>query len=164
MALDEKISDSKITEEKPREKIEEKPVSSRPKVKNVLEKDSIQFNCQDLDQEQNVDVNPTQTNKQYININISSRDKNNFSSKITGTTYYEGNKEIIGNTKICLFFGSESTLPVYQTNSDDNGNFSVEDIPPGYYILTAQSGYLKYSSHYIKVLPGQNVHVSVLLK
>jgi hypothetical protein len=158
-------------EEKTRDDIEETPQerkvesyeNSRPKVKNVLEKDSIQYNCQDMDQEQNVDVNPTQTNNQCIHLTINS-DKNNYSSRITGTTYYEGDKEVVPNTKIYLYFGSESAFPVYQTNSDDNGNFAVEDIPPGYYTLTARSGHLNYSSHYIKVLPGQDVYISVLLK
>lgn len=162
MALDEKMLDKK-EEEKPREKEKEKPESGRPRVRNVLEKDSIQYNCQDLDQEQNVDVNPNQTNTQCVHISISS-DKVNLSSKITGTTYYEANKEVVPNTKIHLYFGHESALPVYQTYSDGNGNFVIDDIPPGYYTLTAQSGYLKYNSHYIKVLPGQNVHVSMLLK
>ena len=101
MALDEKMLHKK-EEEKPREKEKEKPESGRPKVRNVLEKDSIQYNCQDLDQEQNVDVNPNQTNTQCVHISISS-DKVNLSSKITGTTYYEANKEVVPNTKIHLF-------------------------------------------------------------
>jgi len=155
MALDDKVSDNGI--------IKEKPEASRPKVRNVLEKDSIQFNCQELDQEQNVDVNPTQTNTQCVHITIRDYTRS-LSSRITGTIYNEHSKEVIPCAKIQLYFGSENTFPVYQTSSDDNGNFSIDDIPPGYYTLTAQSDNLKYTSHYIKVLPDQNVHVSALLK
>jgi len=131
--------------------------------KKILGKDSIQFNSQDLDQEQKVDMNPVQLNTQNIHIFVSN-DKNNYSSKITGITYMERSKNIAANAKICLFFGNECRLPIYETNSDINGNFVIEDIPPGYYTLLAELGDLEYRSHYIKVLPCQNIHESILLK
>jgi hypothetical protein len=129
-----------------------------------LGKDSIQYNSQDLDQEQKVDVNPVQLNTQNLHIFVNN-DKNNYSGKITGITYMEENKEIVKNLEILLFFGCDYWLPVYKTNSDQNGNFVIEDIPPGYYSLYAELGKnLKYRSHYIKVLPGQNVNQLIFLK
>lgn len=131
--------------------------------KGHLEKDNLQYNCQDMDQEQEVDVNPVQFNNQNLHIYICD-DKDSYSGKITGTTYLGKNKEIIPDVDIELFFGNESKLPVYKTNSDNNGNFVIEDIPPGYYTLTAASGSkLKYRSHYIKVFPGKIVNQSILL-
>jgi len=37
----------------------------------ALERDSIQYNSQDLDQEQKVDVNPVQLNTQNVHVHIS---------------------------------------------------------------------------------------------
>ncbi len=134
------------------------------KDKKSLQKDSIQYNKQDLDQEQKVDLNPVQLNNQNIDIHVIN-DINKYCGKITGTTYLELNKEIVMNATIQLFFGNERKLPVYQTNSDNNGNFNIEDIPPGYYTLFAECGAnLNYRSHYIKILPGQTEHQSILLK
>ncbi|MCM8901779.1 carboxypeptidase regulatory-like domain-containing protein [Caldicoprobacter algeriensis] len=143
--------------------LEEKVEKAKTKESKILESDSIQYNCQDLDQEQRVDVNPTQSNAQNIHIYISSN-KNNLAARITGVTYFEESKDTAPNVKIRLFFGHERVLPVYETNSDNNGNFVIEDIPPGYYTLYAELGDLKYYSHYIKVLPGQSIHESVLLR
>lgn len=132
--------------------------------KECVRKDSIQYNEQDMDQEQKVDVNPVQRNTQNLHIHVIN-DINNYCGKITGTTYLERSKEIVAGANIFLFFGNESKLPVYKTNSDNNGNFIIEDIPPGYYTLVAEHGaILNYHSHYIKVLPGQTVHQSILLK
>ncbi|HEY5583263.1 MAG TPA: carboxypeptidase-like regulatory domain-containing protein [Ruminiclostridium sp.] len=141
---------------------EKKPKKNIGKNRVNLEKDSIQYNAQDLDQEQKVDVNPVQLNTQNLHVFVGSND---YSGKITGTSYLEKNKEIVMNVDILLFFGHEQKLPVHKTNSDNNGNFIIEDIPPGYYTLVAELGEkLKYQSHYIKVLPCQNVHHSILLK
>lgn len=129
-----------------------------------LAKESIQYNSQDLDQEQNVNMNPVQLNTQNLRI-IVGNDKNNYSGKITGTTYLEKSKEIAVNVDISLFFGHECILPVYKSKSDNNGNFIIEDLPPGYYtILADREGKLKYQSHYIKVFAGYTTHQSILLK
>lgn len=139
-----------------------KPQKKISKKKVDLDKESIQFNAQDLDQEQKVDVKPVQLNTQNLNVFLSNE---NYSGKITGTAYLEKDKEIASNVSILLFFGHEHRLPVYKTISDNNGNFIIEDIPSGYYTLVAKSGEnLKYQSHYIKVLPCQNVYQSILLK
>lgn len=145
----ESLDENKIA----RKSVEGTPIS--------LEKDSIQYNAQELQQEQRVDVNPMQHNAQNLHIHI----ENDYSAKMTGTTYLEKNNEIAKNASIYLFFGNESENPVYRTNSDDNGNFVIEQLPPGYYTMVVQlGGRLKYKSHYIKVLPRQNVHLSVLLR
>ncbi|MBC8061583.1 MAG: carboxypeptidase regulatory-like domain-containing protein [Clostridiaceae bacterium] len=139
-------------------KIPQKRIAKKNKIN--LETDSIQYNAQDLEQEQKVDVNPVQLNTQNL-VFVG----NDYSGKITGTTYLEKNKEIVSKVDILLFFGHEIKLPVYKTNSDNNGNFIIEDIPSGYYTLVAKLGEnLKYQSHHIKVLPCQNVHQSILLK
>ena len=152
--------DMELQDELLEEKKKPKKVIEKNKVS--LEKDSIQYNAQDLDQEQKVDVNPVQLNTQNFNVLLSNY---NFSGRIAGTTYLEKNKEIADKVDILLFFGHELKLPVYKTNSDKNGNFIIEDIPAGYYTLVAKLGdNLKYQSHYIKVLPCQNVHQSILLK
>lgn len=136
----------------------EKLEKNLPKGKIDLNKDSLQFNSQDLDQEQKVDVNPVQLNTQNLHIYVSN-DIKNYYGKITGTTYQKEDKEIVKNAGIILFFGNENLLPVYKTNSDQNGNFIIEDIPPGFYTLSAErNGKIKYRSAYIKVLPGQNVN------
>ncbi|HHV95062.1 MAG TPA: carboxypeptidase regulatory-like domain-containing protein [Clostridiaceae bacterium] len=131
-------------------------------IKNIIEKESLQFNSQDLEQEQNVDVNPVQVNAQNIHIHL--HDNKNYSSKITGTTYLERNRNILRNVKIYLYFGHEGFFPVHETISDHNGNFTFEDIPPGYYTLIARYEGYEYRSHYIKVLPCTSVHHSVLLR
>ncbi len=140
--------------------VKKKPKKGTGKKVN-LETDSIQYNSQDLDQEQKVDVNPVQLNTQNLNVIVSG----NYSGKITGTTYLEMNKETTNNVDIYLFFGHQLKFPVYETKSDNNGNFIIEDIPAGYYTIVAKQGEnLKYQSHYIKVLPCQTLHQSILLK
>ena len=93
-----------------------------------LEKDSIQYNAQDMDQQQRVDVNPSQQNTQNLNIFI--RDSNSLSGEINGVALIEGSAERVANAEILLYFGSECKSPVHKTNSDANGNFRIEDIPP----------------------------------
>jgi len=132
--------------------------------KEGLSKESIQYNHQDLDQEQRMDVNPLQLNTQNIHIHVRNN-INNYCGKITGTTYQGKSKDIVPNATIFLFFGSECKQPVYKTSSDNNGNFVIEELPPGYYTIFAEyKSILSYRSHYIKVLPGQTVHQSILLK
>ncbi|MDF2986933.1 MAG: hypothetical protein K0R50_2443 [Eubacterium sp.] len=140
-----------------------KPKKSIAKKKLNLDKDSLQFNAQDLDQEQKVDLKPVQLNSQNVQLIVGSI-TNNYSGKITGTTYRGINKEIASNVVIHLYFGFEHKIPVYKTKSDTSGNFIIEDLPSGYYTLVAELGdKLKYQTHYIKVLPCQNVNQSILL-
>jgi len=128
-----------------------------------FENDSLQYNRQDLDQEQKVDVNPVQLNTQNVNVYVDAP-KIDYSGKITGITLRKKDGEVLQHVDIYLYFGHKCGLPVYETTSDCNGNFAIENIPPGYYIIHAQRGTnLKYESHYIKVLPGQNVHQTLIL-
>lgn len=141
---------------------EEKVKKEKKRIKRSFQEESIQYNRQDLDQEQKVDVNPLQFNTQNVQILVG-HDKDFFAGKITGTTYLSKNKNIAPNARIYLYFGPESRFPVHTTNSDGNGCFVIEDLPPGYYTIVAELGDLKYHSHYIKVLPGHKIHESVLL-
>ncbi len=157
---EEVVQGETVQEETVQEK--EKPKKSISKKKLNLDKESLQFNAQDLDQEQKVDVKPVQLNSQNVQLIISNY--TNYSGKITGTTYRGINREIAPNVAILLYFGFDHRLPVYKTRSDANGNFNIEDLPSGYYTLVAELGdRLKYQSHYIKLLPCQNVNQSILL-
>jgi hypothetical protein len=127
----------------------------------IREQVSTQYNSQDLDQEQNVDVNPIQYNTQ--NLNVAVHDNNNL-GEIAGITFLERDKKILSNTKIALYYGDISKNPVYQTKTDKNGYFKIEGLPPGYYTLTASVGnYVSYKSDYIKVLTGQKVYLSIAM-
>ncbi|AEY65919.1 carboxypeptidase-like regulatory domain-containing protein [Clostridium sp. BNL1100] len=144
--------------------LQEEEGKVKKKNKISLEKDSIQYNAQDLDQEQKMDVNPTQLNSQNIRLYLS-RGENNNSGKITGTAYIKESKEVVKNAGINLFLGHDRRYPVYKTNSDENGNFIIDDIPPGFYTIVAKyDSNLKYESHYIKIFGGQVVHQSILLE
>lgn len=134
------------------------------KSKKLMQKDSIQYNKQELEQEQKVDVNPVQLTSQNIHIHIN-EDLNKYCGTITGTICLENNKKISYNTKVSLFLGNESKLPVHELRPASNGNFVVKDIPPGFYTLLAESGAnLQYRSKCIKIVPGQTFYISILLK
>ncbi|HHV28821.1 MAG TPA: carboxypeptidase regulatory-like domain-containing protein [Clostridium sp.] len=151
------IKDKLLTE---KENIEK----SAARFVKALEKDSIQYNSQDLDQEQKVDVNPVQLNTQNVHVHVNS-DNSCTSGKIAGTACLKKNNEIARNAIIFLYFGRECGSPVCRTNSDSNGNYVFDELPPGFYVICAQLGdKLKYESHYIKVLPGQSVNHPILLK
>lgn len=132
--------------------------------KPLLEKDSLQYNAQDMDQEQRVDVNPVQSNSQHLHIYVGS-EKQDWSGKITGTTCMESSREPLKNVEILLFFGGESRTPVCRTQSDNNGNFTLDALPPGFYTLYFRSGdILRYQTGYIRVLPGETVFQSIPMK
>lgn len=100
-------------------------------------------------------MDPVQLNKQSVHLVIA---KENYSSVITGNTYKGKNKEIAENVNILLFFGYEGSVPVYKTTSDSNGNFRIEDLPPGFYCIAAQYSEYPVKKQYIKLLPGQILH------
>lgn len=132
--------------------------SEQPKI----DRESLQYNSQDLDQEQNMSVSPVQNNAQNVHV-VVINEKMDFSGKISGVTYNGKNKKMLGEVSICLFFGHENYIPVARTKSDENGNYTIEDLPPGFYTLSAQYGEMQTRTQYIKVLPGQNVHQTILL-
>jgi len=128
----------------------------------VTEKESIQFNSQDLDQEQNVNMNPVQLNTQNVHVHVTT-EKIDYTGKITGVTYFGKKNEIVKDAIILLFFGQETTAPVYKTKSDVNGNFSIGELPPGFYTIMARYGEYQVKTQFIKLLPGQNVYQALHL-
>jgi hypothetical protein len=118
----------------------------------ALERESLQYNSQDLDQEQNMDVNPVQNNTVHVTVNHQEKD---LSSKITGVTYKGKSKQILGGVGLLLFFGYDSNIPVARTKSDEYGNYAIEALPPGYYSIRTQNEIGEIRTHYIKLLPGQ---------
>lgn len=130
-----------------------------PKNEIKVDKD-IQYNCQDLDQEQNMDVQPVQLNSQNVNITL---DKEK-SAKITGKTVMACTKNAAQGVSVYLFFGHMCKKPVYETNSDKNGHYTFEDLPPGYYTLFARLQDYRYESYFVKVLQGQHVEHTIMLQ
>lgn len=126
--------------------------------------DSLQYNAQELEQEQNSYLNPMQLNSQTVHVHV--HNDNQYTSQITGTTYLAKNTKIaIANSTILLYFGSDSSEPVYETVTDKDGNFVIKNIPPGYYIISAFCGeYIMDKSSYLKILPGQDLNYSLFLK
>lgn len=125
---------------------------------------SSQRNIQDIDQAQNVNATPVQLNTQNFNVKTEFNVKD-YSGRITGVTYLEKNNKILSNVNVLLYFGTINEIAVYKTKSDENGNFSIEDLPPGYYSILAYTGHdLKDAVQCIKVLVGQSVHQCIHLK
>lgn len=127
----------------------------------VIGKESIQFNSQDLDQEQNVSMNPMQLNTQNLHVHVTT-EKIDYSGKITGITYLGKGNTIVKDAEILLFFGHETIIPVYKTKSDSSGNFSIEELPPGYFNVVAKYGEHQTKTQYIKLLPGQNAYNAII--
>lgn len=136
---------------------------SNSKNSKLQQQESTQENIQDLDQQQQVDVKPSQVNVQRLVVTINNKIEN-YSGKITGTIYTEENS-LASNAAIALYFGNISELPVLQLNTDSNGNFIIENLPPGYYTLRAFHNEV-YSDIIpnIKILPGENITQNIYLK
>jgi len=143
--------------------LKEKTSEHKKPNNKCYENDSFQYNSQDLDQEQKVDVNPVQLNTQNVNVYVDNKEID-YSSNIAGITLRKKDNEILQYVDIYLYFGQKFGYPVLETNSDCNGNFTIKNIPPGYYTIYAHIGNrLKYQSHYIKVLPSQTIHQTLIL-
>jgi hypothetical protein len=141
--------------ELPKTLLLKKPESKQMK---SVQKESVQFNAQDLDQEQRVDVNPSQNVNVYV-----SHENIDYSAKITGTTFFDDNK-IASNVDLFLYWGHENRYPVCKVNSDENGNFIIDELPPGYYTLKAVFVKNNYKAQYvIKAMPCQTAHQAVFL-
>ena len=80
-------------------------------------------------------MDPVQLNTQNVQVVIARED---YSSVITGNTYKGKNKNIATDVNILLFFSYEGNIPVYKTKSDSDGNFRIDDLPPGFYCIAAQ--------------------------
>ncbi|WP_051624357.1 carboxypeptidase-like regulatory domain-containing protein [Clostridium akagii] len=124
---------------------------------------STQENKQDLDQEQQVDVKPSQINLQRIDVTVNTK-LENYSGKITGIIYINKENAIATEAEIFLYFGGVSDFPVYKTNADKNGCYSIEDLPPGFYSIKAiYNDSIMTTMYNIKVLPGQNSNQPIYL-
>ncbi|MCT4507411.1 MAG: carboxypeptidase-like regulatory domain-containing protein [Tepidibacter sp.] len=141
----------------------EKKILKKENNQKIQDQSSSQQNAQDLDQHQNVDINPSQLN--FQNVQIVTDSYNNYTGKILGYTYLEKTKKFVSNAKILLYFGSDGGFPVCKTKSDDTGSFVIKDLPPGYYTLHVYLDNVLYAKvPNIKVLPGKNIHQSITLK
>lgn len=130
----------------------------------IQEQHSNQLNRQDLEQEQNVDVKPSQVNVQKVEVTVSNK-LENYSGRIEGGIYIQKSDIVVPDVDILLFFGTSGQYPVYKTKSDDNGNYKIEDIPPGFYTIKAKaSNGLSALVFNIKVLPGQTAYENLLLR
>jgi hypothetical protein len=124
---------------------------------------STQENKQDLDQQQQVDVKPSQINLQKIDLTVTNQ-LDNYAGKMTGVLYKNSSSIFVAKADVFLYFGYVNELPVCKTKSDENGNYSFEDLPPGYYCIKASyDNYLGATVYNIKVLPGQNSNNSIYL-
>lgn len=128
----------------------------------IKERESLQYNAQDLDQEQNMDVNPVQTNTQNLHVTVNN-EKIKLTGRLYGTTYSGRSKYILGNICIAVFFGYDSNIPVCKAKSDANGNFSIDDLPTGYYSVRTQNDCGEGRIHYVKLLPGQEVSLNLFI-
>ncbi|PAB58700.1 peptidase associated/transthyretin-like domain-containing protein [Anaeromicrobium sediminis] len=147
--------------------IETEYLTEKDNTEKTLDQSSIQKSMHDLGQDQHLETHPSQFNFQNVQLTMDNN-MDNFAGKIAGVIYSKSNREITPNAIVLLYFGSyddSKTYPVCQTKSDDNGNFVIENLPPGYYTLYAYLGrYFKEKIYNIKIMPGQNHHQSILLK
>ena len=131
--------------------------------KKLQEQRSTQENKQDLEQQQQVDVKPAQLNFQKIDFTINTK-LDNYSGEITGIIYKNKNNIFAEKADIYLYFGCINDFPVCKTNSDENGKYSIVDLPPGFYtIKVIYSSTLWSVAYNIKVLPGQNSNYNIYL-
>ncbi|OPJ55194.1 carboxypeptidase-like regulatory domain-containing protein [Clostridium oryzae] len=129
----------------------------------LQEQNSMQQNRQDLDQQQEVDVKPSQVNVQRIDVILNNK-LENYSGKITGTIYSNIKDVIDDEPQIYLYFGTINNFPVYRVSTDKNGKYVIEDLPPGFYSIEVICNNLVVASVYnIKVLPGQTTEQPLYL-
>ena len=138
--------------------------SEEKAITKLQEQRSTQENKQDLDQQQQVDVKPSQINFQKIDLTINTK-LENYSGKITGVIYKTKEDAFAAKADIFLYFGGICDYPVYKTNSDENGCYSIDELPPGFYtIKVIYNDSLRTTAYNIKVLPGQTSNQPLYLK
>lgn len=129
----------------------------------LQEQRSTQENKQELEQQQQVDVKPAQLCFQKIDFTVNTQ-LENYAGKITGVIYRNKNNVFAANAEIFLYFGCINDFPVCKTSSDENGNYCIVDLPPGFYVIKVISNnYLWAILYNIKVLPGQNSNQTIYL-
>lgn len=163
MEFDDKNPDNNFLDEEVPEN--ELPVVLRGEKNNKLQlQKSDQTNNQDMDQEQNVDVKPSQINLQHLTVTLNNKIEN-YCGTIKGITYSVADKHIVSNVKILVYFGSFCEMPVSQISSDVNGNFIIEDLPPGFYTIKAfLNDNYKDTAVNVKILPGEICNQNLFLK
>ncbi|NLM42419.1 MAG: carboxypeptidase regulatory-like domain-containing protein [Clostridiales bacterium] len=121
----------------------------------IQHQQSLQTNKQDLDQAVELDVKPSQLNLQRIDVTINNKIEN-YSGRIVGSVLRETDGQLVSNAIIMLYFGSGTEFPVYRTVSDENGNYIINDLPPGFYTIVATFNNMQCICRNLKVLPGAN--------
>ncbi|SHJ20000.1 carboxypeptidase-like regulatory domain-containing protein [Lutispora thermophila] len=140
----------------------EKRIVSTGTNNKLQHQQSLQSNKQDLDQAVELDVKPSQLNLQRIDVTINNKIEN-YSGKIIGSVLRETDGQQVANAIILLYFGSGTEFPVYRTTSDENGNFFINDLPPGFYTIVATFNNMQCISRNLKVLPGETCEQSLSL-
>jgi hypothetical protein len=139
-------------------------VLEEEKNKKIQLQKSDQNNTQDMDQEQNVDVKPSQVNLQHLTVSLNNKIEN-YCGSIKGTTYSVADKQIVPDVKILVYFGSFCELPICQISSDTNGNFVIEDLPPGFYTIKAfLNDNYRDTVVNVKILPGESCNQNLYLR
>jgi hypothetical protein len=141
--------------------IDKKKVSTGTN-KKLQHQQSLQSNKQDLDQAVELDVKPSQLNLQRIDVTINNKIEN-YLGRIIGSVLRETDGEQVANAVILLYFGSRTAFPVYRTASDENGNFAIDNLPPGFYTIVATFNDMQCMARNIKVLPGEICEQSLSL-
>ena len=108
-----------------------------------------------MDQAVELDVKPSQLNLQRIDVTINNKIEN-YSGRIVGSVLRETDGQLVSNAIIMLYFGSGTEFPVYRTVSDENGNYIINDLPPGFYTIVATFNNMQCICRNLKVLPGAN--------
>lgn len=135
------------------EKDARRKIISRGNNNKLQHQQSLQNNKQDLDQAVELDVKPSQVSLQHLDVTINNK-IDNYSGSVVGYVLRETDGVHVADAEIFLYFGALSEFPVYRTTSDQNGGFTINDLPPGFYTLTATLGDMQCISRNIKILPG----------
>lgn len=141
------------------DQVEDKEIIFEKRIETVpRDQTNTQENQQDMDQSQNVDVKPAQFVSVIVNNQIE-----NFTGKITGYVHKETIEEIRYPIRIVLYFGNHKRYPIYQKILDENMDFVVEELPPGFYMIELYSkDKLIKKIPNIKLLPNQTVYQSII--
>ncbi|MGE5633272.1 MAG: carboxypeptidase-like regulatory domain-containing protein [Caulobacteraceae bacterium] len=139
-----------------------KGIISKGTSNKLQHQQSLQNNKQDLDQAVELDVKPSQVNLQRLEVTINNKIEN-YSGSIAGSVLREADGQQVAEAAISLYFGSGTEFPVYRTISDQSGNFSINDLPPGFYTIVAVLNDMQCLSRNIKVLPGATSEQSLSL-
>ena len=113
---------------------------------NIQDVDQKQINEQKQNQistlTQDVKLNQKQIFNPTVNISIitgGSDMKDLTVGKITGTVLSQDSGSALTNTEVELYFGSDNKIPIIRQVTDDNGKYTFEDLPSGFYSVKVLS-------------------------